>query len=74
MTKITTIKCDFCDRTKGEVNHWFGLRIMDRNLPPTLWIFPLTSDGDDPEKHACGHDCVVQGVSRFMDHRTLQPG
>lgn len=67
MSTETIVRCDFCGKVKGEVNHWWSLWLQDRTR---LIISPYVEMS--AAKDACGMQCATQGLARFMDHGTLE--
>ena len=71
MSRAYQDTCDFCGKAKGEVNHWYRLKVTPHG---TLIILPSVGQPENSTiKDACGSSCVSQGVSRFLDHKTLEP-
>ena len=72
MSKIEQIKCDFCGHIKAETNHWYRLGIDDDGeliiIPPDCIGHPFN---DDIFLDACGEKCVLSGVQKFLEKRTL---
>jgi len=67
MANVNTIRCDYCGKLKGEVNHWW---VIDANIKiKSMFIYPLEKI-DDPrfessflEKNhirivSCGLECL----------------
>jgi hypothetical protein len=66
----TTTACDFCNKVKGETNHWFLAVISLKGNFSVLksWI---TRQGKE-NKDACGEECVHKALSRFLATGTLE--
>ena len=65
MKLSTPYKCDYCDRLKGETNHWWlAAHKPDKGLLLTPW------DWEGAKlpgvKHICSEQCASKALSRFM--------
>jgi hypothetical protein len=61
MAQKTTYYCDGCGREKGEVNHWFGVRVDEEGW--TLKSFSYTG----VHHIYCGQECVHKALSEYME-------
>lgn len=67
MSRFSTIKCDFCGKEKGTVNHWWQVWIdVYENMS-----ISRTHDPRPGARDACGFQCVTQATARYLDHGTL---
>jgi hypothetical protein len=73
MSELRAYKCDICGREKGDVNHWFVVRVgeafhvykwdfwFENNLEP---LGGKEGVGDTSSwvtvKHVCGQDCLMR--------------
>jgi hypothetical protein len=63
------VRCDFCLREKGVVNHWLSVWISG----PHFVVAPFDTEmKPDDHKDACGMNCATQALSRWMNTRTLE--
>lgn len=73
MKLSTPYKCDYCERLKGETNHWW-LAVHNsaprwaRNPDKGLLLLPWDEEGAKLPgvKHICSEQCASKALSRFM--------
>lgn len=65
MSTQNIVRCDFCGKQKQEVNHWFRVTVQLRTF-----MVNAAEDGL-AGLDACGQECVVKALSRFLDHGDL---
>jgi hypothetical protein len=57
-------KCDYCDKLKGEANHWWLLITNRLSFSMCRW------DHGDPElpnvEHICSEACAVKALAKWM--------
>ena len=77
MSRETRVICDNCGKVKQHVNHWFVIHVVsyegqsrslviyshDDGKPPCLDSVPINAS---EHQDACGQDCAMQAVSRFL--------
>lgn len=64
MKLSTPYKCDYCDRLKGETNHWWLLATGQPGFFLDRWDAILAEDR--LVKHICSEQCASKALSRFM--------
>jgi hypothetical protein len=60
-------KCDYCDKRKGEANHWWLL--FTENFPNGPFDLMLWDDGaadGDNVQHICSEACATKALSQWM--------
>jgi hypothetical protein len=66
MTLPHPYKCDYCDKTKGDSNHWW---MRDPASPSGFFVLSVWDDTiKDVEgvEHICGEACATKALSKFM--------
>ena len=68
MKLSTPYKCDYCDRLKGETNHWW---LAAQPEGQSRQGSPVASMGWERAKlpgvkHICSEQCASKALSRFM--------
>jgi hypothetical protein len=65
-------KCDYCQNTKGEANHWWLL-----NTSNGLAFFLRGWDANLADKehfqHVCSEQCAVKALSKWMATTPQRP-
>lgn len=60
MSTKSVVHCDFCDKAKGETNHWYQICVENEVFECSHW------DSNEPGKDACGEECVHTALSRYL--------
>lgn len=69
MARTETYTCDVCGAVKGEVNHWWRIRIVD-----SFHLYAWDTEVPEPYPdeviyHLCGQQCVIAKVNEFMSRK-----
>ena len=66
--KIEKYTCDQCGKEKGEINHWYGIRLqldhpgaVTHSFLIQKWQFTA-----DEDSHVCGQNCASILLARWM--------
>lgn len=63
-------RCDYCDRAKGEVNHWFLLWVgVSHHQPADAFHLIPWDDAKAQTKdheHICGQECAGKALAKWM--------
>jgi hypothetical protein len=58
-------RCDYCDKLKGDSNHWF---LRYTFAAAHFWLIPW-DDGkaaSDDHEHICGQECAAKALAKWM--------
>jgi len=65
MAIVEQVTCDVCGKAKCEVNHWWLYGTSKSAIEIIPW--------DEQKRgwnHACGQECVIQAVNRWMGEQS----
>lgn len=69
--RVETIKCDLCNKEKGEANHWWSVWYDNGASPRSYIVAPLcwTGVGDPTQKKLdiCSESCLNVAEQRIRD-------
>ena len=71
LMKLTApYKCDYCDRTKTETNHWWLRSVGVSHTVQDSFFFLIRWDDAkaraDDHEHICSEACAVKALAKFM--------
>lgn len=60
-------KCDYCDKLKGEANHWW-LRWAGLNPAGRFVLQPWdeAKASTEDHEHICGQECAAKALAKWM--------